>query len=120
MIELIKEIIQRDNLASKSRNAPLRNKRMYLYNIMRDRGMIYEQIGDYFNRDHSTVVHAVKVYNNLIEAGDMTLIKDIEEYENIFNPKSSIDYARLVEDIKNASTLGGFNIIKRKLENNLY
>ena len=32
MIELIKEIIQRDNLASKSRNAPLRNKRMYLYN----------------------------------------------------------------------------------------
>ena len=121
MEDLIKQVIKKDGLDGKERFDYLNNKRMYLYYIMRRHGMIYEDIGKYFNRDHATVMHGVKRFEYLIEAKDQMLLTDIEYYQKLFADKDGIkkEY-NLEEDVKNATTLGGLNIIKRRLENNLY
>jgi len=121
MKDLIKKLIKKDGLNTKSRNAPLINRRMYLYNVMRRHGMIYEDIGKYFDRDHATVMHGVRRFEYLIEAKDEMLLTDIKHYQKLFADKDGTKKKyNLEEDVKNATTLGGLNIIKRRLENNLY
>jgi len=121
MKDLIKKLIKKDGLNTKSRNAPLINRRMYLYNLMRRHGMIYEDIGKYFDRDHATVMHGVRRFEYLIEAKDQMLLTDIKHYQKLFADKDGTKKKyNLEEDVKNATTLGGLNIIKRRLENNLY
>ena len=121
MLDLIKQLINKDGLDTEARHAPLIHRRMYLYNVMRRHGMIYENIGEYFNRDHATVMHGIKRYKYLMEVKDEVLLTDIEYYQTLFLHKDGTkkEY-NLEEDVRKATTLGGLNIIKRRLENNLY
>ena len=121
MLDLIKKLIKKDGLNTESRHAPLINRRMYLYNVMRRHGMIYEEIGKYFNRDHATVMHGVRRYKYLMEVKDEVLLTDIEYYQTLFLDKDGTkkEY-NLEEDVRKVTTIGGLNIIKRRLDNNLY
>jgi chromosomal replication initiation ATPase DnaA len=47
-------------------------------------GLTFEQIGEYFGRDHATIIHGVKKHNIYMEINDSKYLKDIEEYDNLF------------------------------------
>ena len=121
MEELIKQVIEKDGLDKKGRHAPLVNKRIYLYYIMRKHGMPFQKIGSFFNRDHPTVIHGIKRYEALKNSKDAMLKVDIEEYEEIFSeipvPKKTYN---LEKDVRKATTINDLDIIKRRLNNNLY
>jgi hypothetical protein len=121
MTELIKEIIERDNLDSPNRHATLNNKRIYLYTFMRKQGMSYHNIAKEFNRTHATVIHGLNRYKDLIKSNDAMIKIDTEEYEQIFGsipvPKPVYN---LVKDVRKATTIHDLDIIKRRLKNNMY
>jgi len=121
MEELIKELIKKDGLDGKERLEYLNNKRMYLYYIMRKHGMKLKKIASFFNRDHATIIHGIKRYKFLLNNNNEMLKVDTEEYEQVFSkipmPKKTYN---LEEDVIKATTIGDLNIIKRRLDNNMY
>ena len=121
MEDLIKEVIEKDGLASKERFSPLINKRMYMYTIMRKHGMSLQKIGSFFNRDHCTIIHGIKRYKDLTKSKDAMLKVDTEEYEQIFSeipvPKERYN---LEKDVRKATTITDLDIIKRRLDNGMY
>ena len=121
MEDLIKEVIEKDGLASRERFSPLINKRMYMYTIMRKHGMSLQKIGSFFNRDHCTIIHGIKRYKDLTKSKDAMLKVDTEEYEQIFGkipvPKERYN---LEKDVRKATTITDLDIIKRRLDNGMY
>lgn len=121
MEDLIKQVIEKDGLDSKERFSPLINKRMYMYTIMRKHGMNFQKIGSFFNRNHATIIHGIKRYKDLTKSKDVMLKVDTEEYEQIFGeipvPKERYN---LEKDVRKATTIADLNIIKRRLNNNMY
>ncbi len=121
MEDLIKEVIEKDGLASKERFSPLINKRMYMYTIMRKHGMNFQKIGSFFNRNHATIIHGIKRYKDLTKSKDAMLKVDTEEYEQIFGkipvPKERYN---LEKDVRKATTITDLDIIKRRLDNGMY
>ena len=47
-------------------------------------GFSYEEVGEYFGRDHSTIIAGVRKHETYIEIKDSKYLKDIEEYDNLF------------------------------------
>ena len=121
MEDLIKQVIEKDGLASKERFSPLINKRMYMFTIMRKHGMNFEKIGSFFNRNHATIIHGIKRYKDLTKYEDEMLKIDTEEYEQVFGkipvPKKTYN---LEKDVRKATTIQDLDIIKRRIDNNLY
>ena len=54
-LEKVMVLIDQDNLNVPSRSQPKSHKRYFLYNKMREMGLTFEQIGEYFGRDHATL-----------------------------------------------------------------
>jgi len=121
MEDLIKQVIEKDGLNSKERYSPLIHRRMYMYAIMRKHGMPFQKIGSFFNRNHATIIHGIKRYKDLTKSNDAMLKVDTEEYEQIFGeipvPKKTYN---LEKDVRKATTINDLDIIKRRLNNNLY
>ena len=83
-LKVINEVIDRDDLNTKSRSRPKAHKRYYLYKKMRDKGLSLESIGNYFGRDHATVLHGISKHDIFSEQKDLIYLKDTEEYDNLF------------------------------------
>ena len=77
MEDLIKSIIKKDGLAKKCRTVDVVNKRIYLFNFLRNNGYTFNVIGNLFNLDHTTVMHAVKKVEEL-KHEDNNFNEDIE------------------------------------------
>lgn len=82
LLKKITVLIEKDQLDGRSRKQNLKHKRCYLYRKMRDRGMSLQSIGEYFNRDHATVVNGLYIEECLRK--DKIYLKDTEEYDNLF------------------------------------
>lgn len=83
-LEKITSLINSDQLNVKSRSQIKCHRRYYLFAKMRERGLSLQQIGDYFGRDHATVIHGIKMNDIYIEQQDFKYLKDTEEYDNLF------------------------------------
>ena len=83
-LEKVMVLIEQDNLNIPSRSQPKSHKRYFLYKKMREMGLTFEQIGEYFGRDHATIIHGVKKHDIYMEINDTKYLKDIEEYDNLF------------------------------------
>ena len=83
-LEKIMVLIEQDNLNVPSRAQSKTHKRYFLYKKMRDMGLTYEEVGEYFGRDHSTIIAGVRKHETYIEIKDSKYLKDIEEYDNLF------------------------------------
>lgn len=75
--------IEKFGLKGKSRKRELVYMRAYLSDILRRRGELLINIGELFGRDHSVVVHYLKLYDNFKD-DDYYLdsIKPLMEYLN--------------------------------------
>lgn len=83
-LEKIMVLIDQDDLNVPSRAQSKTHKRYFLYKKMRDMGLTYEEIGEYFGRDHATIIHGVKKHEIYMEIKDSKYLKDTEEYDNLF------------------------------------
>lgn len=52
-------------LQSPTRQRVITEKRMLIFNYLHTKGVTSTAIGQYFNRDHSTVLHGIKTIKNL-------------------------------------------------------
>jgi hypothetical protein len=77
-------LIEEDGLNTPSRSPKLNHKRYYLFNKMRERGLSLQKIGEYFNRNHSTIIHGIKMHKIFLVTRDKIYLKDTEEYDNLF------------------------------------
>ena len=65
-IEEIKEYICTEGLAVKSRKREVVYRRIYLFRYLKQmEGMSLISIGKMFNRDHSTVIHGLRTFDNV-------------------------------------------------------
>jgi hypothetical protein len=65
-IEEIKEYIFSEGLAVKSRKRDIVYRRIYLFRYLKQmEGMSLISIGKMFNRDHSTVIHGLRTFDNV-------------------------------------------------------
>ena len=121
MEDLIKSIIKKDGLAKKCRTVDVVNKRIYLFNFLRNNGYTFNVIGNLFNLDHTTVIHGIKRYKELNATNDAMLQVDTERYVNLLKDvKAAVINYNLEKDVRKATTVRDLDIIKRRLTNNLY
>ncbi len=119
MTELIKEVIERDGLDKRCRNASRINKRRYICSLLHRKGYHHSDIGKLFNLDRTTIIYSIKKYNELIDIKDKLLQVDIEEYQRLFSDLPPLKH-NLHKDIRKADSLEDLAIIKLRLKNNLY
>jgi len=117
-MEEVIEYIKEHNLGSKDRYRNLTYRRFYIYHILREEGLTYDQIAKLFNRTHASIISGLKIHR------DYTSIKDqlyefltAEERLKFEGFKIERD---LIKDIFSCDTLEQLKIIKIKLKNNGY
>ena len=121
MEDLIKDIIKKDELTRKCRLPHMVNKRIFLFNFLRNNGYGFKEIGNLFNLDHTTVMHGIKRYKELSETKDAMLQVDTERYADLLKDvKAAVINYNLEKDVRKATTVRDLDIIKRRLTNNLY
>lgn len=59
--------VDKADLVSKKRDRHLADARFIAFHLLRISGYKYKDIGALFNRDYSTVIHGVKIFNDLME-----------------------------------------------------
>ena len=62
MIDKIKQLIKEHKLDTNSRARSKTYQRAYLYSLLKEEGLNLSQIGRMFNRDHASVIYALKIH----------------------------------------------------------
>ena len=123
IITQVEELILKDNLSSKSRQRDKVYKRSYLYSILREEGYSLTGTGQLFNRDHATVINALKVHDEFYDK-DKVYMRYIKHYDHIFRPVSEIPKEfisvevqkdSIFDDIINCHNTTQLRIIKDKI-----
>jgi hypothetical protein len=124
-IDSLKQIIEFHELRSSKRKRNLVYKRAFLCRTLRDINFTLSFIGDLINKDHSTVIHALKVYEENVNYIDFVeyigdLPADIEKcfidvikFTPISKKKISIIEHKLIKTTK----YGDFIKLKQELIN---
>jgi len=121
MVDLIKEVIEKDGLKKRNREQHIVHRRIFLFNLLRENGYTYEYIARLFNMNHATVLHGIKRYKDLLSLNDVRLQVDTERYAQKFEDiEEAVIKYNLEKDVRKATTITDLDIIKRRLNNNLY
>jgi hypothetical protein len=121
-IEKIKELIQRDNLGTKDRYRDLIYKRSYLYAILRDEGWHLARIGKLFNRNHATVINALKIHDQFY-GHDKLYDRTIRHYMNELGKEMielNEDKSTIFQDIINCYNTTECKLIKERIQAGYY
>ena len=81
LVDDIAYLILKDELDIPNRKREVINIRMYLCNALYSYGYGYTLIAKMFNKNHASIIHAIKQYDALSNVKDVELIKDIAEYK---------------------------------------
>ena len=118
-VERIKELMLEDELHLSDRYRDKVYKRAYLYSILRDEGWHLAKIGRMFNRNHATVINALKVHDNYYK-NDKIYMRHIKHYELIFRPAVEIAKESIFDDVMNCHNTTQLRMIKEKILANGY
>lgn len=122
VVEKVKELIIQDELDTPERYRDLIYKRCYLYAILRDEGWHLSKIGRLFNRNHATVINALRVHDNYY-GKDKIYDKCIKPYDAIFKPHID-DVLKskqtIFQDIMNCHNTTQLRFIKEKIVTGWY
>lgn len=122
-IDSLKQVIEFHGLNSKTRKRNLVYKRSFLCRILRDMNFTFSFIGSLINKDHATVIHALKVYDENINYVDFLeyigeLPNDIENciinQEHIY-PAQTKRISDIERRLLTATKYGEFVQLKREL-----
>lgn len=122
-IESLKQVIEFHGLKTKTRKRNLVYKRSFLCRTLRDMNFTYSFIGSLISKDHTTVIHALKVYDENINYIDFLeylgeLPNDIENCIINQEPVTIVKKQRMSEIEKKlltATKYGEFVQLKREL-----
>lgn len=121
LIEIATELIEKDGLNKRNRKREVIYRKIFLQYHLRKSGMIYQAIADMFNQDHASVIHNVKVHEDLMQYNYDDYFRYIEEYKSILtNVKLELPKRNIYADIANASTIYHLRTIKRYLKEKKY
>ncbi len=121
MVDLIKEVIEKDGLKKRNREQHIVHRRIFLFNLLRENGYTYEYIARSFNMNHATVLHGIKRYKELLSLNDVRLQVDTERYVQKFEDiEAAVIKYNLEKDVRKATTITDLDIIKRRLDNGMY
>jgi len=91
--------IARCNLGIRSRNMLfVMPRHLAIYFIRENTNLSYREIGAYFNRDHATVIHAIKSVNNQVETD--RYYKDVFDEIELFIKQEKIKEAIIEAVVK--------------------
>lgn len=116
-IEKIIELIERDDLASKDRYRDLIYKRSFLYAVLKENGWHLSKIGKLFNRNHATVINALKVYEQFYKH-DKLYDSTIKHYvKELLDEEVEIDEDKpsIYQDIMNCHNTTELMLIKQRI-----
>lgn len=121
MEDLIKQVIEKDGLKKRNREQHIVHRRIFLFNLLRENGYTYAYIARLFNMNHATVLHGIKRYKDLLSLNDVRLQVDTERYVQKFQDiEAAVIKYNLEKDVRKATTITDLDIIKRRLNNNMY
>lgn len=83
--------IQMQKLDKKRRDRNLAEQRYYLFSILREHKLGLKEIGSMFNRDHSTVIHGLKMHDLLMS------INSKEYLQTIIDVQGQLDNIEIFE-----------------------
>ena len=118
MIELIKQIIEQDQLGNKNRKREIIHRRIYLFRKLREDGYTLKGIGDLFNLNHATILHGLRTYQNLTDVNDKLFQHDIEYYKLLLSLE--LPELDLRKEIKQAKNLKDLRKIQLRIKNKFY
>lgn len=117
-MEEIIQYIEDNNLKKKSRYRNIIYRRYYLYNKLREQGYTYQYIGNIFNRDHSTILHGIKVHKDFTKLKDKIYFKMTQKERDLFGDIQYIGTLR--DEILNCYDLQSLKLIKKRIKLDLY
>jgi hypothetical protein len=121
IIDLVKELVEDNQLRTKNRRRRKVNQRCYLINQMRTYGYTYRDICNVFELTHASCVHA----NNRAELWESykekTYLLDTEHlrsiFENIIVERSVLDF---INDVKYCGSIRELEAIQERLKRKEY
>ena len=113
-------VIEMYGLAGKSRMRTLVYRRYYLMAKLRQIGCTYEMIGELFNKDHATVVYAVKTHNYYIKVNDMPYRLAVEPVKVTFKQLNQEVQLNIFNDVLSCLDYNDLLLIKEKIHNGMY
>ena len=121
-LDKVKEIIEAEQLGSKTRIHSFAHKRYYIMNYLRtETSLSQTKIGEMLGgRDHSTVFHGVQKHNQFMDWKDKVYLRDIENIRNYLEEPHTKMETTLEEDVLKATTLMELHMIKTNLKAGKY
>lgn len=113
-------VIEMYGLDGKSRMRTLVYRRAYIMAKLRQIGCTYEMIGELFNKDHATVVYAVKNHDYYIKVGDMPYRLAVEPVKTTFKQMNQEVQLNIFSDVLSCVDFNDLLLIKEKIHSGLY
>ena len=121
LIERINEIIETENLRERTKKPTKVHRRWFLFSLLRNKGIIFQKIGDMFEMDHATILYGVRQVEIYKKAKDEFYLMDTADLEEIFNDvKIQMKSRDLVQDVLDSKNYHDLVKIKKRLQNNVY
>jgi len=128
-LALINELIEKYGLLNKSRRRDVLYKRYYLYNELRICGLSLSDIGRYFDKNHATILHGLRVHKDLTSYRDADYIAEtcalqsyldgaeLPDISKVFKTQKDYD---IKTDILKAHNMAAFKRIQRRIKMGFY
>jgi hypothetical protein len=113
-------LIDKYNLSSRSRKRELVGMRSYIMFKLRSLGLSLEAIGKLFDRDHSTVIHAIKKHRTYTQVGDVIYRTDIAQIKHDFIAMNKNIQSSIFDDVLSANDYTDLLVIKQKIHSGVY
>jgi len=92
--------------------------RYFLFNLLRDRGLTYHQIGEIFGRTHATVIHGHRVHQDFDSIDDQLYLEHTRELRLRFEqPVTRLD---LAQDVLHCHDIRSLRIIQNRIRKGRY
>lgn len=121
-VDKVIELIDRDNLTKKDRRRVFIHRRAFMCAVLRKEGLSLKNIADLIDRNHATVINALKNYRHWARHNDDMFHDDVSEYLDIFGYKKieTVKHRSILEDIENCRNMQELTMIKRRILNGVY
>ena len=102
LIDRINEIIETENLRERTKKPTKVHRRWFLFSLLRNKGVIFQKIGDMFGMDHATILYGVRQVEIYKKAKDEFYLMDTADLEEIFN---NLKYIKRIIKYQNEYTI---------------
>lgn len=119
-ISNLDQIIEMFDLRKSDRHQPFLYRRYYLYYILHKNGYSMTHIGKIFNKDHSSIIHGIKVHKNMIQIKDKYYQLFVDELDELMNMSERYDLRDIQMDVLKCTTIKQLEIIKDRIQSNFY